>query len=66
MAEKNKDVVGWIAIILLIIGGLNWGLEAFGYNVVSALFGEGVVTNVVYGLVGLSALYKLVLLLKKK
>ncbi len=45
-----------IAFILVVIGGLNWGLVgAFDYNLV-ALIG-GVVERVVYILVGLSALY---------
>ena len=47
-----------IALILVIVGGLNWGLEAFGYNLVTAIFGSipGVVVTV-YALVGLSAIY---------
>jgi len=46
-----------IAFILLVIGGLNWLLTAFGWNVV-ALLGSTVAT-VVYVLVGLSALYEI-------
>jgi len=49
----------WLALILVIIGGLNWGLVGlFDYNLVDTLFGVGTtLTNVVYALVGLSALY---------
>ena len=46
-----------IAFLLLIIGGLNWGLEAFGWG----LGGWGLpssLTMLVYVLVGLSALYE--------
>lgn len=53
-----------IAFILIIIGALNWGLMAIGYflgsnwNVVNLILGSvPVVENVVYLLVGLSALY---------
>lgn len=48
-----------IAIVLLIIGGLNWGLLGlFDFNLVSAIFGiDSLLTNLVYVLVGLSALY---------
>ena len=46
-----------IAFILLIIGGLNWLLVAFGWNLVSMIFGTGVLAQVIYVLVGLSALY---------
>ncbi|MEK7212619.1 MAG: DUF378 domain-containing protein [Patescibacteria group bacterium] len=55
----NKlTTVDWIALVLVIIGGLNWGLVAFNYNVVDAIFGMGSpVATIVYILVGLSALY---------
>ncbi len=47
-----------IAFVLLVVGGLNWGLSAFGYNVVEMLLGAGSATaKVVYILVGLSAIY---------
>lgn len=46
-----------IAFILVIIGGLNWGLTAFGWNVVNLVLGAyPVVENAVYVLVGLSAI----------
>lgn len=51
--------VSWIAVILVIIGGLNWGLIGFfNYNLVAAIFGAmSGLTRVIYALVGLSALY---------
>ncbi len=55
MAEKN--VVDMIAGILLIIGGINWGLAIFGANLVTLIFRVGWLINIVYALVGLSALY---------
>jgi len=47
------------ALVLVIIGGLNWGLIGFfDYNLVDGIFGEGsVISRVVYALVGLAALY---------
>jgi uncharacterized membrane protein YuzA (DUF378 family) len=45
-----------IAFILLIIGGLNWGLYAFGTDLVSFL--PEAVAKIVYILVGLSAIYE--------
>ena len=47
-----------IAMILLIIGGLNWGLVgAFRFDLVKYLLGDMTMwTRIVYGLVGLSAL----------
>ncbi len=48
-----------VAITLLIIGGLNWGLSALGYNVVNMILGSyPAVEKIVYLLVGLSALYE--------
>ena len=54
--------VNAIALLLIIVGGLNWGLVgALEFNLVDALFGEGsVLARIVYVLVGLAALYKLV------
>ncbi len=49
-----------ITFILLVIGGLNWLLVgAFDFNLVTTIFGAGTVTNVVYVLVGLSALVEI-------
>lgn len=56
---RNFNAFDWFALAVLAIGGLNWGLiGAFNFNLVSALLGDmTVLTRVVYGLVGLSALY---------
>ena len=50
-----------IAAVLLVVGGLNWGLVAVAdFDLVAALFGTGTfLARVVYGLVGLSALYQM-------
>lgn len=54
--------VNTVALLLLIVGGLNWGLVGmFEYNLVDSLFGEGsALARVVYSLVGLAAVYQLV------
>jgi uncharacterized membrane protein YuzA (DUF378 family) len=50
-----------IAFILLIVGGLNWGLMAFGYNLVEMLLGDlPMMEQLVYLLVGLSAIYEII------
>ena len=50
-----------VAFILLVIGGLNWLLVAFGYNLVDSLFGTGsTLAMAVYVLVGLSAIEEVV------
>jgi uncharacterized membrane protein YuzA (DUF378 family) len=51
--------------ILVIIGALNWGLVALAeFDLVAAIFGmefgeTNALTRIVYGLVGLSAIYQL-------
>ncbi len=58
----------WIAFLLVIIGGLNWGLIGlFDFDLVSAIFGEmSVLSRVIYILVSLSAVYLLLILGKLK
>ena len=47
-----------VAFALLVVGGLNWGLVAlFNMNLVEAIFGGMGLTNIVYILVGVSAVY---------
>lgn len=49
-----------VTFILLAIGGLNWGLTAFNFNLVEMLLGSWPsVVMIVYVLVGLSAVYEL-------
>lgn len=55
----KRNVVDYVAWVLLVVGGLNWGLVgAFDYNLVDELFGvDSTLSTVVYVLVGLAALY---------
>lgn len=48
-----------IAFILVIIGGINWGLVGlFGYDLVASLLGAWpALVGIIYDLVGLSAIY---------
>ncbi len=50
--------IDYIVYLLLIIGGLNWGLVgALQFDLVAYLFGNmTLVTRIVYGLVGVAAL----------
>jgi uncharacterized protein len=56
---KKMSAMDWVAMILLVIGGLNWGLIGlFKFNLVSAILGDmSAVSRIVYVLVGLSALW---------
>jgi uncharacterized membrane protein YuzA (DUF378 family) len=59
VATRAITPLDWIALVLAIIGGLNWGLVgAFNFDLVAAIFGAGsVVSRLIYILVGLAALY---------
>ncbi len=61
-----KSVIDWIALVLVTIGGLNWGLVGFlNWNLVDAIFGMGsTLTMIVYSLVGLSGLWMIYYLFK--
>lgn len=58
--------VNLITLLLVIIGGLNWGLVGLAdFNLVTAIFGEGtMLTKIVYILVGISAVWQLIPLVK--
>ncbi len=50
----------WVALTLVIIGAINWGLIGFfQFDLVAALFGgmSSWISRVVYALVGISGLY---------
>ncbi|HEY0823137.1 MAG TPA: DUF378 domain-containing protein [Ramlibacter sp.] len=55
------NALDWLAQILLIIGGLNWGLVGlFDLDLVAMLFGQGsLLSRIVYIAVGVSALWGL-------
>jgi uncharacterized membrane protein YuzA (DUF378 family) len=55
---KTFDV---IAAVLLVVGGLNWGLVGlFDFDLVATLFGSvPFIATIVYALVGVAALYQI-------
>jgi uncharacterized membrane protein YuzA (DUF378 family) len=64
-----------VAVILLIIGGLNWGviglfnlgLDFFNFDLVKLLFGSfPILVHLVYVLFGVAALYKIYVITAKK
>ena len=53
---KALDVVTGI---LVIVGALNWGLIGLArFNLVEALFGQTVISAIVYSLVGIAGVYQ--------
>ena len=70
----EKNAVEMVAGLLLIVGGLNWGLVGLGsllnygnLNVVNRILGSmASIESIVYVLVGLSALYMVYAMFMKK
>ncbi len=58
---RSLSVPGWIAIVLVVIGALNWGLVGlFNFDLVAAIFGSlSVFSRLVYILVALAGIYLL-------
>lgn len=64
----EKSIIDWIAVILLIVGGLNWGLVGLlNLDLVQLIFGSiPILAQLVYILVGVSALWKIYMVAMKK
>jgi len=64
--KMAKNVLDVIALVLVIIGAINWGLVGLGgWDLVNLIFGSVAwLAKVVYILVGLAGLYSIKLLLK--
>jgi len=68
MGGLTVKIVDRIALILVIIGALNWGsIGLFGFDLVAFLCGGqmGTVSRVIYALVGLAGLWCIVTLLTR-
>ncbi len=59
---RTSKTLYWIALALVILGGLNWGLVGlFGLNLVAVVFGTSIAATIVYVIIALAALYILVI-----
>ena len=60
-------VIDIIALVLVIIGAINWGLVGiFNFNLVDAIFGTmSIISRIIYILVGISGLWAIKLLFEK-
>ncbi len=57
---KNSHIFELISVILLIVGGLNWGLVGlFNFDLVQTILGT-VIARIIYVLVGIAAVYRVV------
>jgi uncharacterized protein len=59
----RMNPLAWVALVLAIIGGLNWGLVGlFSFNLIDVLFGKVMwLERLIYIVVGLAALYLAIL-----
>jgi uncharacterized membrane protein YuzA (DUF378 family) len=66
VTSNTLNAFDWIALVLLIIGGINWGLVGlFNFDLVATIFGSmPTVSRAIYILVGLAALYTIYLMFK--
>jgi uncharacterized membrane protein YuzA (DUF378 family) len=57
--EKSLEIIDIVALILLFVGGVTWGLMGiFNWNLVSAIFSAvPFLARLIYVLVGVSAIY---------
>jgi uncharacterized membrane protein YuzA (DUF378 family) len=64
--ENRMKAVNLVTLLLVIVGGLNWGLVGlFSFDLVAAIFGAGsLLARVVYILVGVSAAWQIIPLTK--
>jgi uncharacterized membrane protein YuzA (DUF378 family) len=64
--EESVKKLDIVAAVLVVVGGLNWGLVAIAkFDLVATLFGldfgqTNTASRIVYGLVGLAAVYQIV------
>ena len=63
---NGLKVLDWVSLVLVIIGGLNWGLVGiFQFDLVAYLFGvASILSDIIYILVGLAAIYLLIVVAK--
>lgn len=61
---KNNKILTWTAYVLVLIGAINWGLLGFSQligisniDLVKIIFSNGVISNLIYIIVGISGIY---------
>ncbi len=70
--ERGSDVrklgmIDWIALILVIIGAINWGIMGIvGEDLIAGIIGLGAtISNIIYIVVGVAGLWSLIFVLPK-
>ena len=66
---KGEFAMDTVALILMVIGALNWGLVGiFQFDLVAAIFGgmSGVVSRIIYTVVGLAGIWGITMLFRRR
>ena len=63
---KNLSALDWLALILVLVGGLNWGLVGIlNFDLVATIFGTmTLLSRIVYSVVGLATIYMIAMAMK--
>jgi uncharacterized membrane protein YuzA (DUF378 family) len=57
MDKKTEDMITKTAFYLVLVGGLNWGLTLFDFNIVTMLGLGDLFATVIYGAIGVAAIW---------
>lgn len=64
---KITDLYAWIALIIVIVGGINWGLVGLArLDLIGSIFGFGLFGRLIYIIVGIAAAYLCYLIYEEK
>jgi uncharacterized membrane protein YuzA (DUF378 family) len=67
--KERSEIMDTLALVLVIIGAINWGLIGlFGFDFIGTLFGGQMtlISRVIFSLVGLAGLYSLTFLMDNR
>lgn len=63
----DTSTLAWVARILVLIGGINWGLVGlFHIDIVASLLGDGLLARLIYIVIGVAAGYLCYLIYESK
>lgn len=61
---RNLSTIGYVCLILVLVGGINWGIVGlFDFNIITSILGG--IARLVYIIVGLAAGYLIYKMFKK-
>jgi uncharacterized protein len=64
----KMNMIDWVAFLLIVVGGINWGLIGFlSFDLVATIFAFApIVARIIYCAVGVAAVYSLYMATKMK